>query len=206
MASLKGVGQGFVIAAPVMLVMRLVGNEAAMGSIQSLGAGLSAVLLYVLGRYTKPKHRLKVYALGLLLFLTGSLINSFLYSATGAIIFVACLVFARPLLDLAYFPIQLGVIDCVSTIEKRSHFTYLFSHEVGLYLGRVVGCLLFVFSAKWIGEDWALRYALLMVAALQLLSLFVAKSITTNPEWCESKGGGKLQAPVLKEPAELGQS
>lgn len=77
MAGLKGLAQGFIIAAPVMLIMRLVGNEATMGSIQSLGAGLSAILLYLLGRFAKPQHRLKIYSFGLLLFFTGSLFNGF---------------------------------------------------------------------------------------------------------------------------------
>jgi YQGE family putative transporter len=206
MASLKGVAQGFVIAAPVMLVMRLVGDEAEVGSIQSLGAGLSAVLLYVLGRSAGPKHRLKIYLAGLVLFFAGALVNTVVFSAGGAIVFVGCLVFARPLLDLAYFPLQLGVIECVAAREKRSHFSYLFSHEVGLYVGRVFGCLLFVFGARLLGEDWALRYALLMVAGVQLLSIFVAKWITTDPEWCEAAKNAPLQAVSLKEPAELGQS
>jgi YQGE family putative transporter len=203
MASLKGVAQGFVIAAPVMLVMRLVGDEAEVGSVQSLGAGLSAVLLYVLGRSAGPKHRLKIYLLGLLLFFFGAVINTFLFSKIGAIVFVACLVFARPLMDLAYFPLQLGVIDCVAAREGRSHFSYLFSHEVGLYVGRVFGCLLFVFSAKFISEDWALRYALVMVAGVQLLSIFVAKWIQSDNEWCEAPSNAPLQAEALKEPAEI---
>jgi YQGE family putative transporter len=57
MAALKGVAQGFVIAAPVMLIMKLVGSEGSVGSIQSAGALLSAAMLYVLGRATSSKHR-----------------------------------------------------------------------------------------------------------------------------------------------------
>jgi YQGE family putative transporter len=161
MAALKGVAQGFVIAAPVMLIMKLVGKEGSVGSIQSTGAFLSAIMLYFLGRLTGPKHRLKIFAAGLGLFLIGSLINMSLYSALGAIIFVGCLVFARPLLDLAYFPIQLGVIECVAAKEHRSQFAYIFSHEVGLYIGRLFGCILFILVARLISEDAALRFALL---------------------------------------------
>jgi YQGE family putative transporter len=72
LAALKGVAQGFVIAAPVMLIMRLVGQEGSVGSIQSTGAFLSAIMLYILGRAAKPEHRLKIFIAGLGLFLAGS--------------------------------------------------------------------------------------------------------------------------------------
>lgn len=203
MASLKGVAQGFVIAAPVMLIMKLVGEEGSIGSIQSIGSVLSAVMLYVLGRVAAPKHRQKIFTIGLALFVLGAFVNMTLYSSLGAIFFVGCLVFARPLLDLAYFPIQLGVIECVAAKEKRSQFAYIFSHEVGLYLGRVFGCMLFILAARHISEEVALRYALLIVAVVQFLSIFVAKSILEDPQWCEAPAEVSLQVNVLKEPAEL---
>jgi YQGE family putative transporter len=203
LAALKGVAQGFVIAAPVMLIMKLVGKEGSVGSIQSTGAFLSAIMLYFLGRFTGPKHRIKIFIAGLGLFLIGAIINMSLYNALGAIIFVGCLVFARPLLDLAYFPIQLGVIECVSAKERRNQFTYIFSHEVGLYVGRLFGCMLFILVARFVSEDAALKYALLAVAAVQFLSVFVARSVLADGEWCEASGREPMAANTLKEPAEL---
>ncbi|MGY3211412.1 MFS transporter [Mucilaginibacter sp. HD30] len=203
LAALKGVAQGFVIAAPVMLVMRLVGEEGSVGSIQSSGALLSAGMLYFLGRKSSPKHRLKIFAGGLGLFVIGATINMALYNALGAIIFVGCLVFARPLLDLAYFPIQLGVIDCVAGKEKRNQFAYIFNHEVGLYMGRLIGCVAFIIISRNVSEQAALRYALLGVAVIQFASIFVAKSITTDHEWCEASERMPLDPQALKEPAEL---
>jgi YQGE family putative transporter len=203
MAALKGVAQGFVIAAPVMLIMKLVGSEGSVGSIQSAGALLSAAMLYVLGRATSSKHRNAIFTAGLGLFVIGAGINMLLYNAAGAIIFVACMVFSRPLLDLAYFPIQLGVIECVASKEQRNQFAYIFSHEVGLYVGRLFGCMLFILIARFVSEDAALRYVLLAVAIVQFASVFVAKSIQKDQEWCEVSGNEPLVSQELKEPAEL---
>ena len=203
MASLKGVAQGFIIAAPVMLIMKLVGEEGSIGSIQSTGSMLSALMLYVLGRKSAPRHRQKIFAFGLMLFVLGSFINMTFYNAAGAIFFVGCLVFARPLLDLAYYPVQLGVIECVATKEKRNQFTYIFSHEVGLYFGRVFGCVLFILAARNLNEDIALRYVLFAVAVVQLFSVLVARSILNDPQWCEKPKTPSMQATVLKEPSEL---
>jgi YQGE family putative transporter len=202
LAALKGVAQGFVIAAPVMLIMRLVGQEGSVGSIQSTGACLSSFMLYFLGRATRPEHRLKIFAAGLCFFLVGAVINMALFNAVGAIIFVGCLVFARPLLDLAYFPIQLGVIECVASKEKRNQFAYIFNHEIGIYIGRLFGCLLFIIVARKVSEEAALRYALLAVAFVQCFSLWVGRSILNDSEWCaDPKKPSDPQ--VLKGPAEL---
>ncbi|RVU00309.1 MFS transporter [Mucilaginibacter limnophilus] len=203
LAALKGVAQGFIIAAPVMLIMKLVGEEGSVGSIQSTGSLLSAVMLYILGRKANPSHRVKIFAAGLLLFVVGAAVNMFRFDALGAIIFVGCLVFARPLLDLAYFPIQLGVIECVASKEKRNQFAYIFSHEVGIYVGRLFGCLLFIMVARYISEDAALRYALIAVALVQALSIFVARAIINDNEWCEMSKKQPLAPTALKEPVEL---
>ena len=177
LAALKGVAQGYIVTAPTMLIMSLVGKEGALGLIQGIAALLSALLLYVLGRVTTPKHRLLIYGIGCALFVLGALFNAGMYSAAGVILFVLCLLFARPLLDIAYFPIQLKVIDVVAEKEKRNEFAYIFNHELGLYLGRLFGCGLFIVLARYVSEYAALRYALLVIAVVHFMGWFAMRGI-----------------------------
>src|SRR3990172_8190298 len=116
LAILKGLAQGYIVTAPTLLVMRLVGQEGALGTIQAVGGILSAFMLYLIGRSTKPAHRMVIFTIGLTLFVLGGLANALLYNAAGVIIFTACLLLFRPLHDIAYFPIQMQVIDTVSAI------------------------------------------------------------------------------------------
>ena len=136
LAILKGLAQGYIVTAPAMLVMRLVGQEGALGTIQAVGGILSAFLLYFIGRTTKPEHRLVIFTVGLTLFALGGLANAVLFNAVGVFLFMACLLLGRPLHDIAYFPIQMQVIDTVSAIEHRNKFAYIFSQEFGFYIGR----------------------------------------------------------------------
>jgi MFS transporter, YQGE family, putative transporter len=182
LAALKGVAQGYIVTAPTMLILTLVGKEGSLGLITSIGAALSAVLLYVLGRITGPQHRLMIYGIGCGLFVLGALFNAGLYSAQGVILFMLCLLFARPLLDIAYFPIQLKVIDVVAVKEGRNEFAYIFNHELGLYLGRLLGCGLFIILARYVSEYVALRYALLMIASVHFLGFFAMKGIVRDLE------------------------
>ncbi len=70
LAGLKGMVQGFLVTAPAILVMRLVGNEGGSlgGLIQGVGGLLTAILIYILGRIAKPKHRMAIFGLGLFVF------------------------------------------------------------------------------------------------------------------------------------------
>ncbi|MBK8195497.1 MAG: MFS transporter [Lewinellaceae bacterium] len=180
LSALKGVAQGYIVTAPTMLIMSLVGKEGALGLIQGIAAFLSAILLYVLGRTSAPRHRLLIYGIGCALFVLGALFNAGMYSALGVILFVLCLLFARPLLDIAYFPVQLKVIDVVAEKEKRNAFAYIFNHELGLYLGRLFGCGLFIVLARYVSEYAALRYALLVIALVHFLGWFMMRNIVKD--------------------------
>jgi YQGE family putative transporter len=178
LAGLKGMVQGFLVTAPAILVMKFVGNEGSLGLIQGIAGGITAMLVYVLGRISKPRHRMAIFGAGLFVFFAGTLLNGLLFSAAGVILFMLCKVFFQPLHDLAYYPVMMRAIDVVSAIEKRNGYAYILSHEMGLFAGRALGMLLFITLATFISEDFALKYALIIVAAIQLLSLPLAKHIT----------------------------
>lgn len=178
LASLKGMVQGFLVTAPAILVMKLVGNEGELGLIQGISGAITAVLVYVLGRLAKPEDRLKIFVGGMIVFFVGTLFNGVLFSAIGVVSFVLCKVIFQPLFDLAYFPIMMKTIDTVSKIEGRNEYSYILSHEFGLFLGRAFGLILFIILAFYVSEDFALRYALIIVGALQLLSYPLAKNLT----------------------------
>lgn len=196
LATLKGLVQGFLVTAPAMLIMLLVGKEGALGTAQSVGAIIAAVVMYIIGRNTSPKHRLYVFGVGLLLFALAAIINGVLYNSTGVLLFMLFLLLAKPLLDLAYFPIQFSVIDILTKKEKRSEFAYILNHEAGLYIGRLTGAGTFLVLAYCFSVEIALRYAIIIVAILQLASYWVAKDIIKQ---------GKIEnideAPILNNEA-----
>ncbi len=174
---LKGLAQGFLVTAPAMLIMLLLGKEGALGTAQSIGAVIAAIIMYILGRLSKPSDRIKIFAAGLILFAVGAIFNGILFNQLGVVLFILLLLIAKPLMDLAYFPIQFKVIDIVSKIENRGEFAYILNHEAGLYAGRFLGAGTFLVLAYSISTEIALRYAIIIIALLQLYSIVVAKKI-----------------------------
>jgi YQGE family putative transporter len=177
LAGLKGLAQGYLVTAPAILIMRLVGNEGSLGLVQGISGVATALMLYVLGRTTQPKDRIYIFSVGLFIFLAGTLVNGILFSALGVMVFVLCKVLFSPLHDIAYYPTEMRVIDVVSKIENRNEFAYIFNHEFGLYIGRFVGLGLFICLATYVSEGFALKYALIIIAIAQLASIPMAKHI-----------------------------
>ena len=189
---LKGLAQGYFVTAPAMLIMKLVGQEGTLGTVQAAGGLISAIILYFVGRTSGPQHRLMVFTIGLVLFAVGSVINAALFNATGVLIFMACLLLAKPLLDIAYYPIQMLVIDIVSRIEGRNQYAYIFNCEFALFLGRFLGCGLFIALAHFVSDVAALKYALPVIAAIQLLSIGVTRSALSQVDDLH----GRLPQPI----------
>ncbi len=177
LAALKGLVQGFLVTAPAMLIMRYVGKEGSLGLIQGISGGLSAIIIYLLGRFAKPEHRISIFAAGITLFLIGTIVNGIELSMFGVMVFVLAKVFFQPIHDLAYYPIMMKVIDVVSGREKRNNYAYILNHEFGLFAGRVTGLAIFIFLAFYVSETFALRYALIIVAVIQMLSIPLARNI-----------------------------
>lgn len=191
LALLKGLAQGFIVTAPAMLMMKFFHSEGALGTAISIGAVIAAVIMLILGKYSKPKHRLIIFSVGLIAFFLASFFNGLLFNSVGVIIFMFLLLVARPVLDISYFPIQLKVIDVLSKIENRNEFSYILNHEFGLFVGRLIGASTFLVIAFFINADIALRYALLIIGVLQLLSIIIAKQLLKQQEILENETSEK---------------
>ncbi len=176
----KGIAQAAIFFFPVLLILSFVGKEGSLGGLVAIGSAITALVLYLIARFSKPEHRIYVFSFGLVVFLIGGLVNSIFFSAIGVVIYQICNSLSRPLLDAAYYPIQLGVIDHISALEKRNKFAYIFNHEAGLFVGRMIGCLLFLIASKYASPEFALRYVLVIIALIQALSIPVAKKLISK--------------------------
>ncbi|WP_321290505.1 hypothetical protein [uncultured Sunxiuqinia sp.] len=173
----KGIAQAAIFFFPILLILSFVGKEGSLGGLVAVGSLITAMVLYLIGRFSRPEHRIYVFSFGLLVFLAGGLVNSLFFSAIGVVIYQICNSLSRPLLDAAYYPIQLGVIDHISELEKRNKFAYIFNHEAGLFVGRMIGCLLFLIASEYASPEFALRYVLVIIALIQAISIPVAQKL-----------------------------
>jgi YQGE family putative transporter len=178
LAAVKGLSSGYTVMVPAILSMLfLAGKEGTLGFIQSAGAVLTAVMMYFIGRLAKPRHRIPMYAIGMILYAIGTIPNALFYDRTSAMWFMICLMFAGPLPDLADTTVQMLTIDTVSAIEGRSIYAYILNREFGYFAGRASGLIIFLVLAYGISNVFALRYSLLLVGIVQLLTIWIIRSL-----------------------------
>lgn len=178
LAALKGITQVFQSCLPAMLVMRLLGGrENALGMIQSTAALAAALLMYLIGRNTKPGHRLGLLSAALLLYAAGAVVNASFFNPWSMLFFIGALSISQPLTEWAMAAIQMQVIDGAVAREKGNGYTYLCGYEWALYGGRMLGGGAFVLVASGFSGDTALRYVLAAVALVQLLAIPLTRAV-----------------------------
>ena len=178
----KGVMQGAIMIFPILLILSIIGGVNILGAIVSGGQVISAIVLYIIGRKAKPKHRLLIYIVAISFFTVAILIHASIYSVIGVIIYNILQFIAKPLHDVSYFPIEFRVIDIVSKKENRSEFSYIINHEFTLFIGRVSAILIVLLLAYKISADFALRFGLLFIAGIMILSILLGRSIIKDCE------------------------
>ena len=178
LAAIKGLSSGYTVMAPAILIMLFMkGKEGSLGVIQSSGQLLTAILLYVLGRIAKPKHRIPMYIAGMVLYAIATIPNAMFFNQFGVMWFIIGLLFAQPLADMADTTVQFLTIDTVSALEGRSMYAYILNREFGYFVGRATGLIVFLVLAYGISNAAALRYALLIIGFVQLATIWVIRSL-----------------------------
>lgn len=183
----KGIMQGAIMIFPILLILSIIGGVNMLAIIVSGGQILSAIMLYLIGRFAKPKHRMIIYIISISFFVMAILIHGTLYSVLGVIIYNILQFIAKPLHDVSYFPTEFRVIDVVSKKEKRNEFSYIINHEFTLFIGRISAILIVLFLAYKISPDFALRFGLFFIAGVMVLSIFLGKNIVRHCEKEEAK-------------------
>jgi YQGE family putative transporter len=173
----KGVMQGAIMIFPILLILSIIGGVNMLGIIVSGGQVVSAVMLYLIGRYASPKHRLLIYIISISFFTVAILVHGTLYSVLGVIIYNILQFIAKPLHDVSYFPTEFRVIDIVSKKENRNEFSYIINHEFTLFVGRVSAILIVLFLAYKVNADFALRFGLFFIAIVMFFSIFLGRNI-----------------------------
>ena len=74
-------------------------------------------------------------------------------------------------------------------LKGKKFDAFTLSHEVGLFIGRASGLLLFIALAYCISEDFALKYALVIVSALQILAYPLSNNITKQSNLLAKQNG-----------------
>jgi YQGE family putative transporter len=163
-------------ALSLLIILTLLGLEDAVGGARSGIALLAAAMMFLFGRYVRPKDYMRMLFFSFLAIGISSLWFAITFNIPGAIFFFASLGFVSGFRSTSMMAVVYGATEKEVAKTKKDRFAYLLDRELFLNLGRLlVFFSLFVCSS--LAPIATVRYGLLFTTLLHLPLLWVLKKI-----------------------------
>lgn len=160
--------------APTLMVLSLVGKENSLGTIQSLSATVTIIMVYILGKKLHIRHRIALFQSTFLLDLIGAGIFTATYSSLGVFIFFICQAFSAPINWIAVSSLNYDLIDREKIGE---HYANICDQEIYLNSGRVVSIITFFILTQILSSTLALRFTPFLFVLTEIFIFLLAKKI-----------------------------
>jgi MFS transporter, YQGE family, putative transporter len=141
-----GFFQGAIYVIPTVFIMKFVGGESFVGTINSLGYLVAIIIVYLISRKSGTEHRTRIVILGFWMLTSGAVAFSLFFKSNvilGTYILIFLMFLAEPILN---FPIRASLLDVINGIkkqEKRKGYAYIFDVEAFTAVGRVASLTIF---------------------------------------------------------------
>ena len=175
---LSGFIDGLSAIFPALIVLTFIGQEESVGTIQSISAGIAAVLMYNLGKRVKHKDHPRVFAVWVTITSLAIIIFTTLFSPTGALIYfvlaalVAC--FRWPSISALMFEI----VEMQEKANEKNHrYALIMDRETFLNVGRTGSLCLFILLYG-LNPEITLRYGFLLSIIFQIACLITMTDLT----------------------------
>jgi YQGE family putative transporter len=178
-----GFFQGAYFVVPSVFIMKFVGGEGTVGTINSIGYIVAIFIVYIISSRSGIEHRTSIIRLGLFMFLAGAIVFLALlrfnpYTGTYALIFLMLL--TEPILN---FPIRATLLNAVD-IEKEYKMTNGYAHFVDVELFAAIGriaCMIFFYILYMsIPSNFSLPLFILLISLIQFLTIPLSRRINSN--------------------------
>jgi MFS family permease len=177
---LAGLFDGLDWFVPTLLVLVLIGNEAQLGTLQSVGMAITALVLYWIGRKTVKKDRPRVLVAGVICICLGTGVLALSYSATTAIAWVLAVALGTSFFSQAWSTLLYMAADDEIHGDKR--YAKLFDSEAFLNAGRIIGVMLFFGAFALLGQQFALRFVPFALGLALIGTIGVSRLLTAEKQ------------------------
>jgi YQGE family putative transporter len=173
---IAGFYSGIAIFMGVIIVLKFVGNEDSLGSIQSFAAIVSTIAIYVVARKAKVKHRLYLMIAGVSFAILASLTFGLLYSSLGVVLYYIFNAPSMPFRWVSEGPLSYDLIDHEEKKGENHRYSYIVDQEFFMNVGRNISILIFLVSVYFY-PDMAIRLILVVVSLLQVARIVIARHL-----------------------------
>jgi len=177
-----GISDGIAFLLPPLIILILVGKEAALGSIISLGALASALAVYHINKYTKPKDLLILLIFAFIISFFSSITYALLFTTLGVIIYQIGNNVYETFTWTSTTAILMDLTEKESKINQTSNYIFYSDRELFLNLGRIFATFLFFLTLNLQGRIFTIKFLPLIIVIFQLMVVFVYKKMKFNED------------------------
>lgn len=163
----NGMAHGIETVLPLVIILTLLGQEGAVGTLKSAGAVFSAIVIVFLRKYVRHHHHANLFGVWLVVTLLGSTLFAVLYTPMSALIYFLLSGLVSPVRWSSFTTVMYEIVDQELRAKDSHRFFYIADREVFLNIGRVIGLLLLTFLFR-LSPEMVSRYGLLLVALIPL--------------------------------------
>jgi len=181
--TLLGFFQGAIFVIPPVFIMKYIGNETTVGTINSVSYIIAIVIVYITSSRSKTEHRTGIITAAAIILLTGALVySSFIGSRSifATSILMILMFIAEPIINFPCRATVMKAIDDLKHIEKRDDYAYLCDIEFFAAVGRVASMIVFYVLYISFVTSIALSVYIVLIALLQFLNIPLSKRINGN--------------------------
>ncbi len=181
--TLLGFYQGAIFAIPPVFIMKYIGNETTVGTLNSISYILAITIVYIVSSRSKTEHRTGIIATAALILFTGAIFYSSLIcykSILATSILMVLMFIAEPIINFPVRATIMKAIDDLKHIEKRDDYSYLLDVEFFAAVGRIASMIIFYNLYISLKTSTALSIYIVFVALLQFINIPLSKRINGN--------------------------
>lgn len=176
---LHNIQVGVTIVLSNVVVLVLVGGEGILGTLQTITAGLSSLLLYVMGRKATAESSWKFVSIGSLIFFVGTCTLAGVFNWVGAIAYSIVITIAWAVQWTPANSVTMDLLD-KEQHDPEKQYAYICDDELFYNIGRGFGISIVVALLLSGGQTTALRWSPFIVGIVQLPLGWFIYSIVKN--------------------------
>lgn len=175
-----GFYQSAFFVVPTVFIMKFIGGENMVGSLNALCYLLAILTIYYLSSRSSIEHRTRIMRGGFYIFLTGTLLFSLFLpfaAALGTYFLIFFMFFAESILNYPARATMLKATEEIKTSARTDGYQYLTDVEVFSEIGRIVGLVMFYILYHIFPYYLSLSTYIVATAALQWPTVQMSKKI-----------------------------
>ncbi len=175
-----GFYQSAFFVVPTVFIMKFIGGENIVGSLNALCYLLAILLIYNISSRSNEQHRTKIMLSGFYLFLGSAIIFSFFLpfaAALGTYILIFLMFFTESILNFPARATMLKVTEKIKLNEKNDGYPHLTDVELFAEMGRIAGLIVFYVLYQILPYKISLSSYIMFTALIQWKTVAMSKKI-----------------------------